>query len=132
LKRKEVNSQRVPVYRDAGFELYDAGTAADAFTREAENERVPELYIYSRYRNPTVTAAEEEIMQIEEAEWALLTESGMSAVDIALSVFQDGRNVKPWLFFNEIYGGTISFAESILRKRRGLDINYFSPVNGKI
>ncbi|MFH0841852.1 MAG: aminotransferase class V-fold PLP-dependent enzyme [Bacteroidota bacterium] len=131
MKRKEVNSHRIPVYRDAGFELYDAGTAADAFTREAENERVPELYIYSRYRNPTVTAAEEEIMQLEESEWALLTESGMSAVDVALSVFQDGQNVKPWLFFNEIYGGTISFAESILRKRRGLDIRYFSPVSEK-
>jgi cystathionine beta-lyase/cystathionine gamma-synthase len=131
LKRKEVNSQRIPVYRDAGFELYDAGTAADAFNREPENERVPELYIYSRYRNPTVTAAEEEIMRLEESEWALLTESGMSAVDVALSVFQDGRNVKPWLFFNEIYGGTISFAESVLRKRRGLDIQYFSPVNEK-
>ena len=131
MKRKEVNSQRIPVYRDAGFELYDAGTAADAFNREPENERVPELYIYSRYRNPTVTAAEEEIMRLEESEWALLTESGMSAVDVALSVFQDGRNVKPWLFFNEIYGGTISFAESVLRKRRGLDIQYFSPVNEK-
>jgi len=131
LKRKEVNSQRIPVYRDAGFELYDAGTAADAFNSEAENERVPEMYIYSRYRNPTVTAAEEEIMQLEESEWALLTESGMSAVDIALSIFQDGQNVKPWLFFNEIYGGTISFAESVLRKRRGLDIRYFSPVSEK-
>jgi cystathionine beta-lyase/cystathionine gamma-synthase len=37
--------------------------------------------------------------------------------------------VKPWLFFNEIYGGTISFAESVLKKRRGLDIHYFSPQN---
>lgn len=131
MKRKAVNSQRIPVYRDAGFELYDAGTAADAFNRETENERVPELYIYSRYRNPTVISAEEEIMRLEESDWALLTESGMSAVDVALSVFQDGRNVRPWLFFNEIYGGTISFAESVLRKRRGLDIRYFSPAGEK-
>ena len=129
MKRKEVNSTRIPVYRDAGFELFDADTASEAFRKETENERAPDLYIYSRYRNPTVVAAEEEIMKLEDSEWALLTQSGMSAVDTALSVFQDGKTVRPWLFFNEIYGGTISFAESVLRKRRGLDIHYFSPVN---
>jgi len=131
LKSKEVNSKRVPAYRDAGFELSDAARAADAFSIEAQNERVPEIYIYSRYRNPTVVAAEEEIMKHEESEWALLTESGMAAVDVALSIFQEGKNINPWLFFNEIYGGTISFAESVLRKRRGLDIHYFSPVKEK-
>ncbi len=129
MKKKEINSQRIPVYRDAGFELFDADTASEAFRKETENERVPDLYIYSRYRNPTVVAAEEEIMKLENSKWALLTESGMSAVDVALSVFQDGKTVKPWLFFNEIYGGTISFAESVLKKLRGLDIRYFSPVN---
>jgi cystathionine beta-lyase/cystathionine gamma-synthase len=129
MKKKEINSQRIPVYRDAGFELFDADTASEAFRKETENQRVPDLYIYSRYRNPTVVAAEEEIMKLEGSEWALLTESGMSAIDIALSVFQDGKSIKPWLFFNEIYGGTISFAESVLKKRRGLDIHYFSPQN---
>lgn len=121
----------MPVYRDAGFELYDAETTADAFQKETSNERVPENYIYSRYRNPTVVAAEDDIMKLEGSEWALLTQSGMSAVDTALSVFQNGKEVKPWLFFSEIYGGTISFAESILKKRRGLDINSFNPVDEK-
>ncbi|OFY66714.1 MAG: hypothetical protein A2V64_11385 [Bacteroidetes bacterium RBG_13_43_22] len=128
MKKKEINSQRIPVYRDAGFELFDAGTASEAFSRETENERVPDLYIYSRYRNPTVVAAEEEVMKLEDSEWAILTESGMAAVDVALSVFQNGKTVKPWLFFNEIYGGTISYAESVLTRRRGLDIHYFSPI----
>src|SRR4030042_5571476 len=103
MKKKEINSQRIPVYRDAGFELFDAGTASEAFSRETENERVPDLYIYSRYRNPTVVAAEEEVMKLEDSEWAILTESGMAAVDFALSVFQNGKNVKPWLFFHCIY-----------------------------
>src|SRR4030066_1322168 len=127
MKKKEINSRRVPVYRDAGFDLFDADTASAAFSKETENERVPELYIYSRYRNPTVVSAEEEIMKLESSEWALLSESGMSAIDIALSIFQNGQAVRPWLFFNEIYGGTISFAESVLRNRRGHDIRYFSP-----
>ncbi len=131
MKRKEVNSSRMPLYRDAGFELYDASTAADAFRRESEHEREPEYYIYSRYRNPTVEAAENEIMRLEGAAWALLTESGMSAVDVAVSVFQNGDSTRPWLFFNEIYGGTISYIDSVLRKRRGLDVHTFMPVKEK-
>ena len=110
--------------------LFDAATTAGAFKKETEHEREPENYIYSRYRNPTVVSAEEEIMKIEGCEWALLTQSGMSAIDTALSVFQNGKETRPWLFFTEIYGGTISFIESVLKKRRGLDIHYFTPENG--
>jgi cystathionine beta-lyase/cystathionine gamma-synthase len=131
MKRKQVNSSRVPIYRDAGFELFDAETTKNAFSREAENERIPELYIYSRYRNPTVVAAEEEIMKREACKWALLTQSGMSAIDTAVSVFQKAELSGPWLFFSEIYGGTISFTESVLKKRRGLQIHNFYPVNEK-
>jgi len=131
MKRKEVNSSRMPVYRDAGFELYDAATTSDAFKMESEHQRVPDKYIYSRYRNPTVVSAEEEIMKLEGCDWALLTQSGMSAIDTALSIFQKGKETNPWLFFTEIYGGTISFIESVLKARRGLDIQYFTPEEGK-
>ncbi len=131
MKRKEINSSRLPVYRDAGFELYDAETTSSAFQKETENKREQELYIYSRYRNPNVVSAEEEIMKLEGSEWALVTQSGMSAIDTALSVFQHGKEIRPWLFFTEIYGGTISFIDSILRARRGLDIHFFTPENEK-
>jgi cystathionine beta-lyase/cystathionine gamma-synthase len=131
MKRKEVNSSRMPVYRDAGFELFDAGTTAEAFRKETEHEREPDNYIYSRYRNPTIISAEEEIMKHEGCEWALLTQSGMSAIDTAVSIFQNGKETRPWLFFTEIYGGTISFIESVLKKRRGVDIHYFTPENGR-
>jgi len=131
MKRKPVNSSRTPVYRDAGFELYDADTTKGAFTRETDNERIPELYIYSRYRNPTVVDAEEEIMKLESCSWALLTQSGMSAIDTAVSIFQKGESTGPWLFFSEIYGGTISFIESVLKKRRGIKVHSLNPVNEK-
>lgn len=131
MKKKEVNSSRIPVYRDAGFELFDAGTTTEAFRKETEHEREPDKYIYSRYRNPTVVSAEDEIMKLEECEWALLTQSGMSAIDTAISTFQNGKETRPWLFFTEIYGGTISFIESVLKKRRGADVHYFTPENGR-
>jgi cystathionine beta-lyase/cystathionine gamma-synthase len=129
MKIKKVNSSRIPVYRDAGFELYDAETTAAAFKEELEHDREPDNYIYSRYRNPTVVSAEEEIMKIEGCKWALLTQSGMSAIDTAVSIFQHGNKTSPWLFFTEIYGGTISFIESVLKMRRGLDVHYFTPEN---
>jgi cystathionine beta-lyase/cystathionine gamma-synthase len=130
MKRKEVNSSRMPIYRDAGFELYDALTTSEAFRNETEHLREPEKYIYSRYRNPTVVSAEDEIIKLEGCEWALLTQSGMSAIDTALSIFQHGKDTRPWLFFTEIYGGTISFIESVLKSRRGLDIQHFTPDDG--
>lgn len=127
MKRKEVNSSRTPVYRDAGFELYDAGITARTFEDEKDPEREPGHYIYSRYRNPTVVSAENEILRLEGCNWALLTQTGMSAIEIALSIFQRGKETGPWLFFTEIYGGTISFIDSVLIKRRGINVNYFTP-----
>jgi cystathionine beta-lyase/cystathionine gamma-synthase len=70
-------------------------------------------------------------MKVEGCKWALLTQSGMSAIDTAVSIFQSAKGTRPWLFFTEIYGGTLSYADSILKKRRGLDIHSFNPVNGK-
>jgi cystathionine beta-lyase/cystathionine gamma-synthase len=130
MKNRQVNSPRTPLYRDTGFELYDAGTTAGSFSEEAAHEREPEMYIYSRYRNPTVVAAEEEVMKLERCEWALLTQSGMAAIDTAVSIFQQGKNTLPWFFFTEIYGGTLSYIDTILRKRRGVEIVTLSPNNG--
>lgn len=130
-KSKTPNNVRVPVYREAGFELFDAENTSRAFADEKDCPVDPELYIYSRYRNPTVVEAEKRICELEKCEWALLTQSGMSAIDTALSIFQNGENNKPWLFFTEIYGGTNSYIDSVLVGRRGLDILTFAPDNGR-
>jgi len=127
MKRKDINSARTPIFRDAGFELPTADQTSDAFAAETAHEREPDLYIYSRYRNPTVVAAEEAIMKNEGSEWSLLAQSGMAAIDIALSIFQESGRKNRWLFFSEIYGGTLSYISSILEKRRGLKIDFFNP-----
>lgn len=131
MKKREINSVRTPVYRDAGFELPTAATTSGAFASETEHEREPDLYIYSRYRNPTVVAAEESLMALEGCEWALLAQSGMAAIDIALSIFQEAGRQSNWLFFSEIYGGTLSYIGSVLQKRRGMEISFFRPSDGK-
>lgn len=127
MKKINVRSTNVPIYRDAGFLLGDLETIKKAFKKELDHTRSPENYIYSRYRNPTVVAAEERIMEIEECNWALLTQSGMSAIDTALSIFQKGEENGTWLFFSEIYGGTNSFIDRVLIYRRGINIKRFYP-----
>lgn len=127
MKKKEVNSPRTPIYRNAGFELKNSDTTASAFAAEAGHLREPDLYIYSRYRNPTVVSAEEAILGLEGSAWALLAESGMAAIDIALSIFQEKDKKTLWLFSSEIYGGTLSFISSVLVNRRGLNVDFFSP-----
>jgi len=127
MKKREINSARAPIYRDSGFELTTASTTSGAFTAETANEREPDLYIYSRYRNPTVVSAEEAVMMKEGSAWALLAESGMAAIDIALSVFQQAEARDQWLFFSEIYGGTLSYIDRVLAARRGVKVTFFKP-----
>lgn len=129
-KRGPVNSTHVPVYRDAGFFLGDAETTKKAFQDEADHPRSPEHYIYSRYRNPTVVVAEESIMDLEQCNWALLTQSGMSAIDVALSLFMKGSGTGKWLFFSEIYGGTNHFIDKVLIEQRGIDVHRFYAEDG--
>jgi len=131
MKKREIKSTRMPIYRDSGFPLDNAEKMGEAFSLEPLNKREPDHYIYSRYRNPTVVAAEEEIMKVEGCSWALLTQSGMAAVDVAVSIFQKGAQTRPWLFFTEIYGGTISFLDSILIARRGIKLERFAPSGQK-
>ena len=102
------HSIRTPIYRDAGFHFDSIEQARRAFEAEKERKRNPDDYIYTRYRNPTVVATETTIANLEgndQDTWALLTASGMSAIDVAVSIFQEHGEKKTgkWLFFDEIY-----------------------------
>ncbi|MGE0076498.1 MAG: PLP-dependent aspartate aminotransferase family protein [Bacteroidales bacterium] len=127
MKAKNVKSTRTPIYRDAGFLLGDISTMKKAFADEVGHPINPDLYIYSRYRNPTVVAAEEFYSEIESCKWSLLSQSGMAAIDIALSVFQKKDQPNKWAFFTEIYGGTNSFIDKVLVNRRGINATRFAP-----
>src|SRR5271165_3591523 len=95
-----------------------------------------DVYLYSRYGNPTVTAAEQKIAALEGAEAAVLTSSGMAAEMVAaLVACQAGDEIVSML---DVYGGTLKLFEQVL-PRCGIktrfipyqDIhhadNYFTP-----
>lgn len=73
-----------------------------------------DLYLYSRYGNPTVKAAEDKIAALEGADAAVLTASGMSAELIAaLAACQAGDEIVSML---DIYGGTVKLFENVLAR----------------
>jgi len=89
----------VPVYATTTF-LFE-----NAAELEAYQEGKSGKYIYSRYANPTVQAAEQKLAALEGADAALVTSSGMAAAATALfGLLEAGQEV---VCSAAIYGGTL-------------------------
>ena len=128
---KPQRTKRLPIYRNAGFLFDTIGEAADVFAKEEEYPQSADRFSYSRYGNPNVAETEELLAEVEGARWAVLTASGMAAIDTALSTFHRGEVTGPWLFFSELYGGTNDYIENVLIRRRGIDVVRFHPEEGE-
>ena len=122
---KEINSGRTPIYRDVGFRFSDIDQALKAHQEEVSYPQSSNAYIYSRYGNPTIIDTEKKLASLEGSKWAILSSSGMSAIDIALSIFQEKGTKETWVFFSELYGGTNEYIQEILIKRRGIEVQHF-------
>jgi cystathionine beta-lyase/cystathionine gamma-synthase len=91
-------------------------------------------YLYSRYENPTVVAAEQKLAAIDGAEVSLLFSSGMAAIATAfLSLLKSGDEV---VCCSAIYGGTFHILEDLLPKlgiaRRFVPIEAFGDPSSVI
>ncbi len=120
-----VPGKRAPIFRDSSFRFETIGQAEKAFNEEEEYPQSSPDFIYSRYANPSTVQTEKDLANLEGSQWALLTASGMSAIDLALSIFQKGDETGTWLFFSELYGGTNTFIDTILVERRGIKVERF-------
>ncbi|HEY0457971.1 MAG TPA: PLP-dependent aspartate aminotransferase family protein [Pyrinomonadaceae bacterium] len=132
--RNKFTDRRAPVERASGFHFDDFNQAKRAFKhlqQKHEQKKYLKPPIYTRYGNPSVSSAEKAIKKLEGCEWVVLTSSGMSAIDVALSIFpKKQKNAKnprnnPWLFFSDIYGGTKGYIEKILKEYHGITVDYF-------
>jgi cystathionine beta-lyase/cystathionine gamma-synthase len=84
----------------------------DELRRYAEGDR--DVYLYSRYGNPTVKAAEDKIAALEGSDAAVITSSGMSATLVAaLGTCKAGDEIVSML---DIYGGTVKLFEGVLAR----------------
>ncbi len=80
--------------------------------RYAQGDR--DIYLYSRYGNPTITAVEEKLAALEGAEAAVLTASGMAAELVAaLITCKAGDELVSML---DIYGGTLKMFQQVLSR----------------
>jgi len=98
----------VPIYATSTFEVSDAAELAELleFARPGHS--------YSRYSNPTHSALEEALAELEGGEAALATASGMAAVHgVLLSVLRTGDEV---LIPTAVYGGVVGIVGSVLER----------------
>ena len=96
--------------------IYATSTYVFESARDVERYQDGSLpaYLYSRYENPTVVAAEAKIAAADGAEVSLLFSSGMAATSTALiSLLQAGDEV---VCGSASYGGTFHLIEHLLPK----------------
>jgi len=84
----------------------------------------PNVYVYTRYHNPTVTDVEERLALMMGAEKALLFSSGMAAITTAIhSVVKAGDEI---ISTPSLYGGTYRFFRDTLPKQN-ITVRYIDP-----
>jgi cystathionine beta-lyase/cystathionine gamma-synthase len=96
----------VPIYASSTFRVANATELAELleFARPGHS--------YSRYSNPTHAALEEALAELEGAEAALVTGSGMAAAHaVALATLRAGDEL---LMPRAVYGGMVGLASAIL------------------
>ena len=105
----------LPISRTANFTF----SSAEEMRLWAEGKS--SAYIYTRYGNPTLAAAEEKIAALEGAESAVVTASGTAAISSALLAFlKAGDEV---ISTRQLYGGTTRIMRDIL-PRFGIIVRY--------
>jgi methionine-gamma-lyase len=109
-----------PIYQSATFR----GDSAEDFARRAGEPRHPEFY--TRYGNPTLHQVESVLADLEGAESALVTASGMAAISApVLSIVSQGTHV---LAQTNHYGGTLNLLKSLL-PRFGVEVTQVDQRN---
>ena len=107
-----------PIVQTSTYRFADSGDAV----RYARGDR--DVYVYTRYHNPTVHEAEERLALIMGAEKALLFSSGMAAITSAiLAIAKAGDEI---ISTSALYGGTYRFFRDILPNHQ-IAVRYIEP-----
>ena len=116
IRRSQYGELSEAIYLTQGF-AYDSAEQAEARFEDAG----PDEYIYARYGNPTVSMFQDRIADIEGAEAAFATASGMAAVSGAiLSMVQAGDHV---VAARALFGSCLYVLEDICT-RFGVDVDF--------
>ena len=114
---RDVDPLTTPIYETTTF-VFENAEQVKAFNAGGSSK-----FLYSRYGNPTVVAAEQTIAGLEGAERALLFASGMAATSTALlALAQSGDEV---VCSAAIYGGTLHLLTDLF-SRCGISARFVS------
>jgi cystathionine beta-lyase/cystathionine gamma-synthase len=107
-----------PIVQTSTYRFADSGDAV----RYARGDK--DVYVYTRYHNPTVHEAEERLALIMGAEKALLFSSGMAAITSAIqAITKAGDEI---ISTSALYGGTYRFFRDILPNHQ-VTVRYIKP-----
>lgn len=116
-KRKPFGALTTPVVQTSTYTFRDTAEILDFMQRKDAGESVVRDE-YGRYSNPTQTAAERKLAKLEGGEKALLFDSGMTAITIAMStLLSSGDHL---ILASDCYHRTREFALTFLN-RWGID-----------
>jgi cystathionine beta-lyase/cystathionine gamma-synthase len=108
-----------PIYQTSTYRF----ASSDDAVRYAKGD--PDVFVYTRYHNPTTDEVQERLALMMNAEKALLFGSGMAAITSAvLSVVKAGDEI---ISTPALYGGTYRFFRDIL-PRHNITVKYMDPL----
>ncbi len=106
-----------PIYQTSNFRFEDSGDAI----RYANGD--DSVYIYTRYKNPTIEETESKLAAIANTESAILFASGMAAITTTIHTFVTAGG--EMLALKSLYGGTYRYFRDNLSEMR-IGVKYFS------
>lgn len=108
IHRSQFNEHSEAMYLTSSFVFDNAAQAAARFSGNEPGN------IYSRFTNPTVTAFEERLAILENAEACIATSSGMSAIlACVMGLLSSGDHI---VASQSLFGATVNLFNNILKK----------------
>ena len=117
-EQTEYNEHHQALFLTSSFMFNNAQDGADLFNKNKDG------FTYSRTANPTVSAFQNRVAQLEHAEAAIATATGMAAIQAALMTFLNaGDHV---IISRCLFGTTMGFITGHLM-RFGIEVSFVSP-----
>ena len=107
--REQANgATAIPIYQTVSYAYNTAQKLADTFSGKVPG------YIYTRIANPTTSALEARLTELEDGIGCICTSSGMAAIaSVIIGLTKTGDEI---VSAAGIFGGTVSLFENVLRR----------------
>lgn len=104
----ETGAVVTPIYETSVFAFTSTQQLIDAVSEKTSRD------VYTRWSNPTITAAERKIAELESTEDCAVFSSGMAAISTAIiSLVSPGDHI---VSIRDLYGGTVELLSNLMTK----------------